>query len=120
MEEQMPTAYYLQVFAADTAANELTAIAATDPLSLSGIRSSGIFSLHVRSRCSGAAIYRRGWYRVKADVGRIAVETATCRHVWAQPDLSCGFADRPATHVSRYILGHSWRVLPGLAAFSNE
>jgi hypothetical protein len=56
----MPATNYAQVLAADAAANVLSAIAATDPLSLSGINSCGILSLHVRSRCSGAAIYRRG------------------------------------------------------------
>ena len=56
----MPATNYAQVLAADAAANGLSTIAATDPLSMSGIGSCGILNLHVRSRWGGAAIYRRG------------------------------------------------------------
>ena len=55
-----------------------------------------------------------------------AIETADMPDVFAAiytldalSQMLLGFADQ-RHHVSRYVLSHCWRVLPGLAVFTNE
>ena len=49
---EVPATYYAAVIAADPAPDVINAIQADDPLRLCGVLFNGLFTLHVRSRCS--------------------------------------------------------------------